>query len=208
MSDLVKQEILKIINKKKRFYQPVRGFPQCTNRAIEKFTRRINDIINFCDKGNKFLIGGCSNGFNAFELAKLKKSVVAVDHLEVDIKFCKLLAKYYGINEDNPLFIHSEILNYLKNTKDKYDYCLLLMVLHHILDYKNTNIAFELCNLMMLKSKYSIIAIRYKERWKEELGIKSAEYIPDYFIQHTDFTHWEKIIKRCNIFKIPIYLAQ
>jgi len=188
----VKQKIEAVITTGRRFYQPVVDFPQCTGRSIIQFQSRLDAIMNHNPTANSYLIGGSSNGFNAFQLVKAGKQVVGVEIGKNDIEFCKLLAEYYNLDSSNPEFVQDNILNYLRRTDKVFDCALLLMVWHHIFKANSIPQALETMNLLAHKAKYTYLSTRDKPWMKEQLNMTYMD-TPEYIINNTEFNYWEEI---------------
>lgn len=187
----IKAEIESIIPTR-NFYQPVIEFPQCTRRSEEMFKKRLDAILKHCKNRGTFLIVGSSNGYNAFQLAKKNKKVVAIEASINDINFCRLLTEYYGLSVENPKFVHSHILPYLKSTDKKFTNVLMLMVFHHIMKPQALKDGLETLNILASRCKRLYVTSRDKP-WMRDMDISTYRDIPRYIINNTDFHYYSEI---------------
>jgi len=214
----VKAQIEKLLVGKK-FYQPVKGFPQCTGRGgtkgIAEFDKRLNYILKeFPPENKRFLVMACNVGYNVLSIAERGGNVVGVEKGEYLHKITKLLQTYHNVPEPDVQFIHDTAQHFTATNKTKFDYIVYLMIMHHLITPNPVALdsAFKVLNYAANMGKKTVMQLRCWRKFPE-LGMHTQEDIPKFIIRNTDFTNYKHIEieggtkeRPAIIFNLPLWV--
>jgi len=117
-------------------YQPVKGFEhKIEEERIKGFERILKTITDHCGDvtGKSFLDIGSNLGYFCFHLTELGAQTTGIELDNRRTEFCKCIAARDGFDPANPYFLNGNVVEFVDNTSETFDYVLLLNVFHHIL---------------------------------------------------------------------------
>jgi SAM-dependent methyltransferase len=155
-------EAYDLLYKTRNLYQPIAGSPTASKRKTTDFYNRIKSIADYCGNEDKYLIGGCANGFDCFYLADYGAQVVGVDNCsgrtcENSLEIARATAVFYRISPNNPRFIMGEFPGYFHYTEEKFDWVVMLMVLHNMLKFMGKTDVYGMINEIAVRSRKGFV---------------------------------------------------
>ena len=115
-----------------KFYNNPWRYPLTRELSIK---RKIDFVLQYCKENQKVVDVGCGLGTLAFELARKKIKVDAIDISKNSLNYARKVAKKSLTKKQFDLidFKELEINHYLKNTKDEsLDRFIFFRTLHHL----------------------------------------------------------------------------
>ena len=169
--------------KKKLLYQPI-DHPDFDEWDVDRqCTDRLESILEFLgDIKNKqgLDIGSCTGWFS-HRLVKNGAIMVGVDSDRRRISIAKRLSRCYNLPPNNPEFLSQRFEKYLKGKK-KFDFILLLSLLHH---YLRRDLSEAWSAVDLISNHTTTMFLDLPENPKDPLPIK---WSPELILEHTKFT--------------------
>ena len=131
---------MKWLDRVGKHYQPIFGFVEeyvekgkIKRERVDGFKKILGTILGHCgDVGGKsFLDVGSNLGYFCLELANRGASVIGVERDGRRTGVAKCLAEHARLDE--AAFHGGDVLAFIEDNDDRYDYVILLNVFHHIL---------------------------------------------------------------------------
>jgi len=192
MNDEEMKVIFEELNKKRKGYQPLYGFPE-SKRGAEYFDARTNCVLDYCGKDKSYLVLGSNLGYTAFGIVRAGGKAKGVEGNKGLVDYCNdKLKVYYKCDKSNPIFIHSEIFKWFETNEEKFDCVISFMVLHNLLKSHTMQQILELVNNMADKTDCLIVQSRHKQWCRDGFNISFPD-VPKFIVEHTKFTSYEII---------------
>ena len=187
MSECDKQ--LAWLGRLNKIYQPVKGFEyKIKEERVQGFNRILDSILDYCGdvEGQRFLDVGSNLGWFCFQLTELGAETTGIELDKRRSDVCKCLSKRDGFEEGNPRFINGNVVEWLSNTKETFDYVLNLNVFHHIL-LQNEEKGWDMFNRLIKDSDIFVMMRNQLKTWR--LCDKRTE-IPEAVLRVSDASHF------------------
>jgi len=193
------EAIFEELNKKRKGYQPLYGFPE-SKPGAQFFDARTNCVLDYCGRDKSYLVLGSNLGYTVFGIVRAGGKAIGVEGSKPLVDYCNdKLKVYYECDESNPIFIFSDVFDYFKNNYQKFDCIIAFMLLHNILKNHTLKETLGLVDKMADRTDCLIVQSRHKQwcrdgkRFNEEIVCMKFQDVPKYIVEHTKFTNYEVI---------------
>jgi len=191
--------IFEELNKKRKGYQPLYGFPE-SKPGAQYFDARTNCVLDYCGKDKSYLVLGSNLGYTVFGIVRSGGKAVGVEGSKALVDYCNdKLKVYYRCDESNPIFIFSEVFKFFESNKREFDCIIAFMLLHNLLKSHSLKETLTLVDKMADKTNCLIVQSRHKpwcrdgKKFNEEAVQISFPDVPKYIVEHTKFNSYEII---------------
>lgn len=183
--------IFEELNKKRKGYQPLYGFPE-SKPGIQFFDARTNCVLDYFGKDKSYLVLGSNLGYTVFGIVRAGGKAVGVEGSKALVDYCDKLKVHHKCDESNPIFIHSEIFKWFETNEKKFDCIISFMVLHNLLKSHTLQEVLTLVDKMADKTDCLIVQSRHVQWCRDGVEMTYSD-VPKYIVEHTKFTSYEII---------------
>jgi len=149
-----------------------------SKETLELILTRVGNV-----EGKKVLDIGCCLGYHSHMLAKKGTIVTGIDIKSKRIEFSRYLSKIYGLDEENPKFIHADLVDFVESNKDSFDFVLFLNTVHWL--FKQWG-ATAWKTMMKVSEKSNVLFLSYDKGFAHGFN-------PQKCVEMTNFTNVENI---------------